>query len=369
LLANKVDKLKKISNDINILYIDNELASQNKIAMFANKIFNNVYKAYDGYDGLEKFKKFEPDIVIVSLSLNSKNSIEIICDIRNINSDVKIIVVSKRYHPDIELLKSIDLGVEIIYKPIDLSKMSMMLLDTIQTTQKYIEKTKVLKYLKTISSGDNNFEFINSYKGIPIHNDGMIVNILGNEIIVQVPKIQLVAMRYEMHTIIGIKNKNRFIKADIAKIDFTNSILTLISPRYINFKIDEYKNQLMNVDKSFNVSLHFHHRNIDVVPLYISSDNLILFTKNSQDLKITNEIDLTFIYQINSTTTLVNDKKIVKGFAKGMINKIEPYKNGYKIFTSYNIKKADERTLNRYLKELEINIIQEFKKLIKKGIT
>jgi len=368
---NRVLKLKKLSQHSSILYIDNDLPSQNQFGLFAINIFQNFYKSYNGYEGLKIYNIKRPDIVMVSIDVQKIEIIDFIMKIKSIDSKANILVVSKRDHKDLDLLKSIDLGVGFVYKPLNLGVVSSVLYDILKDIKKEsTDHNDIFNDLKQIVQKNDKFEFINSYKGITIHNNGMVVNMIKNEMVVNVPKTQIIAMGYERSTIINIQHNNKYITAKVLNLDFKKEIVVLVNPEYIDFKIDQYKSSvMMKVDKSFQASLHFHHNNIDVIPIDISSKSISLYTANSSTiLKVGSSIDLTFIFMINSTTTLVNEKKVVKGFAKGKITQIEPYRNGKKIVASYQIQKADERTLNKYLKELEINIIQEFKKLLIKGI-
>ncbi|MDA7816711.1 response regulator [Sulfurimonas sp.] len=110
--------LKKYSENLNVLYVEDDQDLNNSVAIYLNKFFNHVEVAFDGKDGLKKYNSSSFDIVLSDINMPIMNGIEMITAIKNINSEQNIIVISA--HTEAEyLLETIHLGIsEYILKPI-----------------------------------------------------------------------------------------------------------------------------------------------------------------------------------------------------------------------------------------------------------
>ena len=116
-------KLQKLSKGFSVLYIENSAVLQKQIGGFLGKLFDNFYQSSDAQAGYIEFKNHRPDLILMDLTNGKKSSIEFIGDIKELNQNIKIITISK-YNDDVELLKSIDMGIsDILLKPIDMDKL------------------------------------------------------------------------------------------------------------------------------------------------------------------------------------------------------------------------------------------------------
>ena len=50
-------KLKRLTIDLSVLYVEDDLSIQDKMKEYLNKFFKNVKVASNGVEGLEAFKK------------------------------------------------------------------------------------------------------------------------------------------------------------------------------------------------------------------------------------------------------------------------------------------------------------------------
>ena len=157
-------KLQKLSKGFSVLYIESSEVLQKQISGFLGKLFDNFYQALDTQTGYTKFKTHRPDLLLMDLTNEKKSSIELIVDIKELNPDIKIIIISK-HNDDIELLKSIDMGIsEILLKPIDMDKLISAAIKAIGSSVKSnlnkkshnkieIKKIKKIKIDKTFQVG------------------------------------------------------------------------------------------------------------------------------------------------------------------------------------------------------------------------
>lgn len=83
------------------------------------KICNSIRTAVDGRDGLDKFKEKQPDIIISDIRMPNMNGNDMIEQIKGINPDVPVIVVSGHG----KIIKATDKADVILEKPIKFDKL------------------------------------------------------------------------------------------------------------------------------------------------------------------------------------------------------------------------------------------------------
>ena len=117
------DKWIKDSQQLTLLYVeDNEAARAGSIVIF-EELFANVIEAVDGFDGIEKFQNNAIDLVITDINMPKCNGLEMVERIREINPRVPILILSA-YNESGYFMESIRLGVEgYLLKPIDMSQL------------------------------------------------------------------------------------------------------------------------------------------------------------------------------------------------------------------------------------------------------
>ncbi|MEA3383066.1 MAG: response regulator [Campylobacterota bacterium] len=362
-----LEKLQKLSKGLSIMYVEDSITLQKQVGRFLGKLFDKFYQAYDGLDGYEKYKTFLPDIVITDLTMPKKNGLEMIVDIKELNPEVKIIVLSA-HNDDVALLQTIDLGiVEFIKKPVDLDKLTEAIIGAVSQSSHLEGIEQCFHDVKIVFEQNVQVGFINTFKGMPIQNDGKIIGVKDDEFIVQVPKMQIIAMKNENHTVMKFKTTNRHMQVFVLKVDEKQNLITLTKPNYINFSMREFKYKRIIVDKSFKVGLHIHNKNIEILAIDVSFISLAMYTEDHKtQMKLNDEIDLTLGFEVYSPTVAILEKKFVKVFARAKIIRMTPYKSGLQVVVSLNIKKSDESTFHKYLQEREMEILKEFKALLKK---
>jgi len=152
----------------------------------------------------------------------------------------------------------------------------------------------------------------------------------------------------------------------ISKIDLTSSIITLIVPHKINFTTRDFQYKRTLPDSSFKVGMRLNKKHLELKCIDISYVAISLYI---DDCNIKNELDknveLTYGFDLNSTTVSVKDKKFIKMFVQGKISRVTPYKSGFKVIVAQMIKKSDESNFLRYIKQRENDTLKEFKTLLK----
>ena len=109
--------------EYNILYVEDNHEIAEEIAFFLEPRVNKFYSAYDGKEGLELFKEHKPDIIITDIQMPNMNGIEMIEQIRKIDSEVPIIITTA-FNESSYLLKAINLQVDgYIMKPLNIKEL------------------------------------------------------------------------------------------------------------------------------------------------------------------------------------------------------------------------------------------------------
>ncbi len=113
-----IKALSKESRKLELLYVEDEQQSRDVIESMLKPIFKKLEVAKDGAEGLIKFKELGCDLIITDIKMPYMNGLEMIEEIRAIDREIPIVVLSA--HSDMDyFLTSIDLGVDgYIIKPI-----------------------------------------------------------------------------------------------------------------------------------------------------------------------------------------------------------------------------------------------------------
>ena len=137
----------KILKEFKVLLVEDE---EKLASLLKNCIGDKFYSfslAKDGKEGLEKFLQINPDIIITDIMMPNLTGIEMAKEIRKLDADIPIIILSAFSQSD-NFLGAIDVGVvKYFIKPFDPDE----LLDYIQNLAKKLES-------KTISL-NNDFRF------------------------------------------------------------------------------------------------------------------------------------------------------------------------------------------------------------------
>ena len=104
---------------LKVLLVEDE---ENLASLLKSAIGDNFYSfniAQNGKDGIEKFLKFLPDIVITDITMPELNGLDMVKEIKKIDSTIPIIILSA-YSEKEKLLNAIDVGViKYFIKPFD----------------------------------------------------------------------------------------------------------------------------------------------------------------------------------------------------------------------------------------------------------
>jgi len=104
-------------NKFTVLVVEDDDEIRKRILNTLKFYFKKVYESSDGIDGYESFLALKPDLVISDIEMPDGNGIELVKNIREINTIIPIIVLSA-YSKEEYLLNLINLNInQYILKP------------------------------------------------------------------------------------------------------------------------------------------------------------------------------------------------------------------------------------------------------------
>lgn len=116
----KFDAIRDVTQKLTVLYVEDDPITRVMNKKKLDSIFKNVILAEDGAIGLELFKKHEIDIIITDNIMPNLDGIDMIKEIRKINTKVPIIITTAYIDIDY-LIAAINLNVtQFVSKPVEL---------------------------------------------------------------------------------------------------------------------------------------------------------------------------------------------------------------------------------------------------------
>lgn len=116
------DRLK-----LSILYVEDDAEIREGISTFLRRRVTSLITAVDGVDGLNAYNATTPDIIITDINMPNKNGLEMLREIRALNSKI-IFIITSAYNDAEYFTEAIELGVSnFLIKPIDVLKLHAIL--------------------------------------------------------------------------------------------------------------------------------------------------------------------------------------------------------------------------------------------------
>jgi DNA-binding response OmpR family regulator len=229
------------------------------------------------------------------------------------------------------------------------------------------QKEQCYELLEGIARLQEPVEVINAYKGIIIRNYGGVVSCHKNDyFIIQVGLSQIIAAKLEKYVVLRTE-KNQYIHATLKQLDIKSGSLILTNPYFLDYKQRDKNYTRFKADKSCKASVYLEKHRVDFSVDYLSFKSAELVTTNTKlHFKVEDQFDLTLGFDLSGPNKMIQEKKFTKVFAKCEVLRIDHHRSNQKIVVLMQVKKADERTLLRYLQQREEEITSEFKSIIRR---
>lgn len=143
--------LREIGFSMRVLLVEDDLIIQQQFKTFLLRFFGHVDTADHGSAALDLYDIHNYDLIITDLTMPIMGGIELSANIRSINPNQKILVISAHSESD-KLIELINIGVDgFMLKPIDMDRILQILTRTCQS----IYDHKMLNYFNTLLEQTN----------------------------------------------------------------------------------------------------------------------------------------------------------------------------------------------------------------------
>jgi len=128
-----VSSIEKILESMTILYIESDEVFNEKVTKGLKLKSKKVFNTYTIEEAVKLYKEIKPDIIITEILVKDTNGLEFIKNIRNINENIPIIVITSSTKLE-HLLESIKLNlIDYILKPINVTQLRKALQRSVST--------------------------------------------------------------------------------------------------------------------------------------------------------------------------------------------------------------------------------------------
>lgn len=143
--------LREIGFEMRVLMVEDDLIIQQQLKTFFLRFFGHVDTADNGLEALDLYNRHSYDLIITDLTMPQMGGIELSANIRSMNPNQKILVVSAHSESD-KLIELINIGVDgFMLKPIDMDRVLQILTRTCQA----IYDHKMLHYFNNLLEQTN----------------------------------------------------------------------------------------------------------------------------------------------------------------------------------------------------------------------
>uniref|UniRef100_UPI004048139B response regulator transcription factor n=1 Tax=Aliarcobacter sp. TaxID=2321116 RepID=UPI004048139B len=127
-----------MTNNLSLLYVEDDLVIVENLLFFLKRYFTNIYIAEDGERAFELFKTNKPDVIILDISIPKMNGLKLAAKIREEDKETPIIFISAHNEKE-KLLEALNLQVfSYIIKPLNVEKLIL----TIDKCINHLEEIK-----------------------------------------------------------------------------------------------------------------------------------------------------------------------------------------------------------------------------------
>ena len=155
-MNDELKTIKKLSGNINILYVEDNIGLCENMSTLLGKMFDSVLIAHDAEEGYQEYLKSKPKIIITDANMPNMNGFKMIKKIKAIDSDVKIIMMTA-YDEKKHLHAAIKLGVfRYLNKPAKIPELVEALYAALTSIQREDNSNIFFNQLKSIFNYQNN---------------------------------------------------------------------------------------------------------------------------------------------------------------------------------------------------------------------
>lgn len=226
-------------------------------------------------------------------------------------------------------------------------------------SDKITQDSKALfKLLNVLERNSAKILLHNYYKGLSIINNGVIVDVKENTLVVKSNYLQQRAAKMEGKVIILNQALPHAVLCEsIEQVNFENQTLELANLRFVNHSAAERSTVRIEPDGNMSVSLFLgenkFHGDIEIEDISIEAVNLKMYALPA-GLNVGDKVTLDIVLEVNKKPIIINTDAV-------LYKKKELKKSFYAVFTyEGDFKKSD---LIKYISKRQMEIIREFKRM------
>ncbi|HEX5330948.1 two-component system response regulator [Sulfuricurvum sp.] len=146
----KTHEAKGHTENLNVLYVEDEYDIRKKMLKILEMLYANVYVAVDGVDGLQTYHQNRDtiDLVIADITMPNMDGLEMIEEIRLHDPDIHAIIVTAHNEPEY-IIKAINTGIDnFVVKPIEMQQLMSVLAKSAKTVRMRKENKTYASHLE-----------------------------------------------------------------------------------------------------------------------------------------------------------------------------------------------------------------------------
>ena len=370
--------LKQVTCNLSILVVETSDYIHTSHHKYLSEMFLSVEYAQN-WASIEKIMSIKSvDIVLIDFSIQNSNPFDLASIVAKLHAS-QIVAISENVNEEL-LIKMLRSGyiVDFLQRPfrmIDVKNLITRLTDKyiLENIEKIQNKFIINNFITPVGAIEylvENFyfdvEIVNHYKGVPIFRNGVIVDLNQNELVVKSENIQQKIAEYSGHAIITSKYLSQDIYADIKYVDYTKQTIKFKNMIFIESYVHHRKNIRVAPDKSFRFVIDLDGLKYSFDIVNISMNYVLLSVVNlpnnfNINLKLT--LHISFKVKTQSSAIFKNFNITTSGY----IHDIFDLKGATKILLFFDLDSIDKHHFENYLYARSIEIVNEFKNILKKS--
>lgn len=361
--------------DLSVLYVEDSKIVREFTRRFFELIFSNVEVAYDGEEGLKKFQDNPSfDIVITDIVMPNLDGVQMVKEIKKINPNVLLIVISAYYDYD-KLLGCVEAGVsDFIEKPLNAIKLKKIVDEhlEIELHQKnranFFQKMDTKAQFESIKQTHAPLHCQNYYKGVPIKHEANIVQVMDDEIIITTDELQGWAAVHQKNIILDCDLLDKSIKADVAE---HHEFKSLRLNNLVQFAKNTCLRSVTRVEpcNEFKMFVFIANTCFAVVAKDLSTKAIAFEieaeeSELSEDELISDKIMVSISFDLKTTEQNRALHTTEKINSKVSIMRFQKTQTGYFVVVSVNFNEHDKELFEQYILQRAKEILVEMKYLL-----
>lgn len=149
----KIAQREKIDIKTNLLILEDDESTRNKLARAFEKEGYKVFTGADGEEGIRLFSENKIDILLVDIKMPQKGGLEVLHEVKKISKDCELIMITGYGDEDTAIQAMRDGAINYIRKPIDLEQLLLAVqkaVDKLRLQRAYLYKTRELELAQQI---------------------------------------------------------------------------------------------------------------------------------------------------------------------------------------------------------------------------